>query len=198
MKIFTNPDVDDIEFYPPLPPARLSTEDKDSWTAQEPEREQYFIDHIALIFGLKAVRNPAKDLDPYTIDMIIGGRYSDLKCQCTPFFTAGRYYKVPPQYAITFNWKDAARYERLYPDADVYFWVVWPRCRGYDVNVDAMAGVWRASMAELRVLIATAPTHTYGKRGEADTQGNATGSYVLDLRQLHKLGDAPDFPGFRK
>lgn len=162
------------------------TEDKGWWVIEWAKKEQDFVKKVCPQLGLSAHMNPAKDKDPYAHDIFVEGSISDLKCQQTPFFTAGTRYGIDPQFAVTFNHKDLVRYSSLYPNIVLYYWVNWITLQWQQLRVYPMAGVWRAELPVLAKLAESAPLHTYQRR-VGDAAGNAKSSYVIDLRSLECL-----------
>ena len=124
-----------------------NTEDKQWWTTNLAKYEQIFVEKIAPKLNLSAIINPEKLHNPYTYDIIVNNKKSDLKHQTSPFFKAKDLYKMNPQYSVTFNKKDYLRYKELYPDLIIYFWVHWKELeksfgeKTYYVN--PLQGVWR-------------------------------------------------------
>jgi len=176
------------------------TEDRAWWYKYGEMGERYFVENICPEFNLDAQINPEKERDPTVPDLVVDGQLSDLKTQKTPFFTAFRYHKmengvpVPydPAYTVTFNHKDYKRYNKLYPDIDIYFWVKWKDTSysssfGTTVQVAPVSGVWVASFDQLKCLIEEKQyhLHEYGKR--ISRAGNARDSYLIDLRDLRRL-----------
>lgn len=167
------------------------TEDKLWWTEHGARMEVRFVDEVAPPLGLDSVLNPAKASDPFAPDLLLRGQLADLKVQNTPFFTASR-YGLDPQYTVTFNHKDYLRYSELYPTIELLFWVAWktlewPADRPL-ARVEKMAGLWEVPFAELarRVEDGEAPLHGYIRRVN-DRAGNATASYLFDLRTFTEL-----------
>ncbi|MDD4804919.1 MAG: RecQ family ATP-dependent DNA helicase, partial [Candidatus Pacebacteria bacterium] len=151
-------------------------------------------------FNLDAQINPKKETDPTVPDLIVEGQLSDLKTQKTPFFTAYRYHKmengipVPynPAYTVTFNHKDYKRYNKLYPDIDIYFWVKWKETSysssfGTSVQVANVSGVWIANFDQLKYLIEEKQYHLHEYSKRITRAGNARDSYLIDLRDLRRL-----------
>ena len=128
--------------------------------------------------------NPEKENDPYAPDLLVDGIIADLKTQNTPFFTANRYGKDPGR-TVTFNQKDLERYQKLYPDLLIYFYVRWNQLEGYGKQVQFLHGVWKTNVKSIENLIqlGKAPIHAYQRRVN-DQKGNAKGSYLLSLDDL--------------
>lgn len=176
-----------------MPTALHNTEDKQFWCKRSLVDEVEFVQY-ANYLGLDARINPAKTHDKYAPDLIVNDRLADLKQQTLPFFRAGDFYGVDPQYAVTFNEKDYVRYRIKYPNIVVYFWINWTIIQmdlgGITYNVNPMAGIWRAEMWMIEKQIDN--IHYYRRRTGGnnelfDPQGNAKASYVLDLRYLEPV-----------
>lgn len=170
----------------------VSTEDKAWWVEEWRGAEFDFVDRVAPALGLDAVINPAKASDPFAADLVVDGRVADLKCQRAPFFRAGELYGLDPRWSVTFNRKDFLRYERLYPDLVLFFWVAWLQSslvlRGRVLSVAPIAGVWRVEFSDLadRIRSGGVPLHSYQRRVD-DLSGNAKDSYLFDLRGFDQL-----------
>ncbi len=154
-------------------------EDRPFWYRHGERKEFAFVDaHPSLGYTI----NPEKAFDVTAIDLISNGHLSDLKVQNTPFFTAKR-YGIDPQYAVTFNLKDRSRYQQLYPDIGIVFWVMWEivaaEFSGNRYEVQQMYGVWKTDFRALAALCDRSPKHEYIKRREDSS--NARDSYVLSL-----------------
>ncbi len=100
-------------------------QDKGPWCQTGITFEEAFVSKYGA--DLSLVINPQKQIDPYVPDLLdtSKGNLADLKTQNTPFFQARTRYNMNPQFAVTFNLKDHRRYNELYPDIDIYFWVEW-------------------------------------------------------------------------
>lgn len=177
------------------------TEDKNWWLIHGVDLETKFVKFVCPKISLNAEINPKKKHDPTVPDLIVNGRLADLKTQNTPFFTVSRYSKkvgektIPfdPSYAVTFNEKDFIRYKELYPDIDIYFWINWNEIEyktnnGGIIKVLPISGVWRINFQDLLHYIEeiNAPLHKYIRRTN-DWNGNAKGSFVLDLRDFEEI-----------
>ena len=167
------------------------TEDKKWWVKKYLDKEKEFV-LLCENLGIKACINPEKTHNPYAPDLIINGVVSDLKYQETPFFKALLLYDIDPTYAVTFNRKDFLRYQTLYPDIDIYFWLKW-RITEKEINqrryrVDKVEGVWRINFFKLGNLIKSGIVylHNYHRR-QSDRAGNAKNSYVFDVRYFDEL-----------
>ncbi len=165
-----------------------NTEEKGWWTQHGVRLEHQFVTEVAPQLGLDVEINPTKATNPFVPDLLLRGNIADLKTQNTPFFTAQR-FGIDPQFAVTFNRKDYLRYAESYPDLTVLFWVdwtttEWPQAQPR-IRIKKMWGVWEVAFAELvtRIVGGRTPLHTYQRRG-GDRLGNATESYLFDLRTL--------------
>jgi len=165
---------------------------KGAWCEAGAKTEEVFVAKHGKALSL--IINPEKATSPYVPDLFNTSTrvMGDLKTQNTPFFQATSRYGQDAQFAVVFNQKDAERYARHYPDIEIYFWVDWvvTGFRGTtEISVQPMTGVWFIPFRELQKLLASAPVHYYAQRTN-DTQGNAKGSYVLDLRSpaFQKVG----------
>lgn len=178
------------------------TEDRSWWYKYGELGEKFFVEWVCPDIGLEGKINPQKEKDPTVPDLIVDGRLSDLKTQKTPFFTAGRYYKtvengnevIPydPTYTVTFNIKDYNRYLYKYPCIDIYFWVQWKDTvyapsYGDSVTVEPISGVWMIPFLELREIIYNNDYHIHKYTRRYGKTGNATESYLVDLRDLKQL-----------
>ena len=172
-----------------------NTEDKASWCEQYGEDvERGFTVGRLYELGLAGHLNLSKRQDKYTHDLFVSFP-ADLKTVRTPLYKAQELYGVDPQYAVTFNCKDAARYRSLYPSIVVIFDVRWENCAkdlgGRRYSVDDMhltAAGFLTSISEA-VRRSGNRVHTYGRRVN-DTAGNAKDSWVFDIRHLQELGDS--------
>ena len=174
----------------------LNTEDKAAWADLGLSMETDFIARVVPKLGLDITMNPAKKQDKYAPDLVSSGKLADLKTQNTPFFTAGRYGKDPGR-TVTFNRKDLERYQKLYPDLLVYFYVRWDQLEYHGrskLSVAPLHGVWKAGVGHIDGLIKRkqAPEHEYRRRRE-DVMGNAKSSFLLSLDDLElvSLLDVP-------
>lgn len=163
-------------------------EDKTPWCIKGAAYEEVFVQRFGSQLNLTI--NPGKKEDPCVPDLLNTktGNLADLKVQNTPFFQAKKRFGIDPQYTVVFNYKDKCRYERLYPDIEVYFWIDWvavrftsDKDRG-EITVEPMAGVWFITFKDLLKILEKAPLHSYYRR-EHDTQGNARSSYVISLEE---------------
>jgi len=178
----------------------IDTEDRSWWYKYGEIGEKYFVEWVCPDLDIDCVINPMKEKDPTVPDLIANGRLADLKTQKTPFFTAGRYSKTvdgeqiayDPTYTVTFNVKDANRYFKHYRDIDIYFWVKWKETMyappGMSpVNVLPISGVWVVPFMDLREIINTHNYYVHSYMRRQGKTGNATESYLVDLRDLKEL-----------
>lgn len=167
-------------------------EDRLAWYVHGEAKEETFVQ----LFGhqLNVMINPEKQINPAAVDLIdpTNGLLIDLKTENTPFFTAEIMYNINPQFAVTLNQVDVQRYQQLYPNMKLFFWVEWIPVRYVSNNqryadnvikVEPMHGVWSISLEQVITIIENErpPLHPYGNRRN-DQRGNARHSYVLDLR----------------
>lgn len=169
------------------------TEDKIAWCRDAEGDEKAFAVGRLFTLGLGGYINVAKRSDPFTHDLFINFP-ADLKSVRTPLFKSRELYGIDPQYAVTFNVKDAQRYAKLYPNIVVVFDVNWSvtsmEIGGREYSVEPMHATYAGFLEDIRaaVVAAGSKTHSYQRRVD-DTKGNAKASYVFDVRRLHKLGD---------
>lgn len=105
--------------------------------------------------------NPAKSTDPTAPDLLVNGRIADLKVQNTPFFSASS-YSMNPQFTVTFNRKDYERYDAMYPEIEVYFWINWTQLSWKNYSVKELNSVFKADFSALKSkIVAGAVEHTY-------------------------------------
>lgn len=174
-------------------------EDRLTWYIRGEQKEETFVQ----LFGqqLNVIINPEKYTNPAAIDLVDPNNnlLIDLKTENTPFFTAGIKYDIPAQFAVTLNQVDVQRYQRLYPNMILFFWVNWipvryvpdnQRYANNVIEVEPMHGIWSISLQEVLTIIQNErpPLHGYRNR-QNDQRGNARHSYVLDLRHpyFHRL-----------
>ncbi|HEX8331406.1 MAG TPA: hypothetical protein VF622_02220 [Segetibacter sp.] len=160
-------------------------QDKSPWCRTGASFEEVFVAQYGEQLNL--VINPAKQHDVYAPDLlnIATNNIGDLKTQNTPFFQAASRFGLDPQYAVTFNVKDRNRYAEKYPSIEIYFWVKWIATTfenyGKRISVQPMEGLWKIKFLDLLTVCIASRIHSYQQRVD-DTQGNAKGSFVLDLR----------------
>ena len=160
-------------------------QDKAVWCKDGYKKEEVFVQLHGSSLGL--IINPDKITNPYAPDLLNNqtSNLGDLKVQNTPFFKAEKLYSIPPKYAVVFNHKDRVRYNRDYPDIDIYYWVDWLavgfKMGNNRIDIEPLRGVWKISMKSLESLLKESDLHEYQQR-QNDTKGNARSSYVLDIR----------------
>ena len=160
-------------------------QDKGMWCQSGATKEEVFVKKYGAQLNL--IINPEKQTNPYVPDLlnISNNTLADLKTQNTPFFQARSRFGLDPQYVVVFNQKDQLRYQKLYPDIEIYFAIDWQviKFEGYrTINVKPMLGIYFIPFGKLNALCQKAPLHSYTQR-ENDQKGNAKGSYVLDVRE---------------
>lgn len=160
-------------------------QDKSYWCRDGEKIEEAFIRLFGKSLNLEI--NPEKKDNPYVPDLINiqTGQLADLKQQATPFFQAGQLYEIDPTYAVVFNEKDKIRYQKNYPNIIIYYWVNWLAVRFKMGNDEIIAkplkGIWTTDFPKFEKYLTNCPIHYYRQRIN-DTQGNARGSYVCDIR----------------
>lgn len=162
-------------------------QDRPRFYAHGESQESRFVSKFQHVLGVQI--NPQKRLDVTVPDLTCSTGLADLKHQATPFFTAADKAKIDPQYAVTFNVKDAWRYHTLYPDIQIFFWVEW-KATGYRESsnqaVQATEGVWRVSFRELDAMRSSAHIHWYHKRPRVEvvdpTEKSSLSSFEKGLR----------------
>jgi hypothetical protein len=173
------------------------TEDTRWWYARGEEKEAFFISTIAPRLGITAARNPEKDTDPTAPDLLVDGKRAELKNQETPFFKAKKYYRVDPQFAVSFNLGDYEKYKEKYPEMDIFFWVDWQELEKFDIKLRQMFGVYRVPFKQLAYAIETGQVklHEYDKRKWQTRLGinkDEKFSYGFDVRTFQCL--VQEFP----
>lgn len=162
------------------------TEDKAWWLKHGEQLEGVFVSVCTTKLGINAQINPRKAADPTAPDLLVEGRIADLKVQNTPFFSASR-YSMNPRFSVTFNRKDYERYELLYPEIDVYFWINWTQLTWKGYSVEPLNAIYKASFDSIKALVlAGAVEHRYIHRKD-DTAGNAKSSFVFDVRKFTEI-----------
>ena len=169
----------------------MNTEDKLSWCEYGEEKEGSFVQTRLSEIGLVGSANPNKKKDKYTHDLFVSFQ-SDLKTVRTPLFKAKELYGIDPQFAVTFNHKDAERYKKLYPKIIVIFDILWEQCskeiNGRTYTVNPMHITVAGFLHDIRraVIESGSKRIDYAKRVD-DTQGNAKSSWVFDARFLQLI-----------
>lgn len=162
-------------------------QDKKRWCKEGESQEEAFVREYGEKIGY--VMNPRKKEDRFAPDLLSTqtGVLADLKSQHSPFLKAMEFYRIEPTYAVVFNVKDKIRYEQYYPDIDIIYFVDWIVVRGEDerngkaYTVDPLLGIYKISFRDLNKILSNAEIHEYKQRRN-DQQGNARGSYVIDIR----------------
>lgn len=169
-------------------------EDKLAWCELGNRQEDEFVrDWLPRIDGVSGWINPAKQADKFATDLVVSfdgvEHPADLKSVRTPLFKARELYGIDPQYAVTINTKDLWRYTVKRPAPLVVFDVWWKVTSmvigGSLYSVEPMHTTYGDTLD--RVLDAIEASgcrkHQYRFRTH-DDQGNATHSWVLDVRAL--------------
>lgn len=169
----------------------MDTENKKEWCASAIPQENAFAVNRLFDLGLSGNINLAKRQDVYTHDLFISFP-SDLKSVQTPLFKAQELFGIDPQYAVTFNKKDAMRYRDKYPNIIVVFDINWKETEvnlgGTIYRVNPMHITVAGFLSDIRRAIVKSGKHTIQyKRRVHDELGNAKESYVFDSRDLHLL-----------
>lgn len=169
----------------------MDTEDKQVWCDYGDDAERHFVAGRLFDLGLGGHINPQKKTNPYVHDMFVQFP-SDLKTVRTPLFKSMELYGIEPQYAVTFNHKDAERYKELYPNIVVIFDIWWKNCAsnigGQDYAVKDMHFTVAGFLSDIRNAIVKSGSHRIDyTRRVGDTNGNAKFSWVLDARHLQKI-----------
>jgi len=148
----------------------IDNQDKSAWCE---EGARFEVEFVATYPQLGFVLNPQRRFDKYAPDLIhrLTGRRADLKTRDSPWRHSDRMFGIPPQWAVSFNRNKRERYAKLYPEITVLFWRRYP----------GMAElVMYCSFAMLDIYCNECHLHEYQDR--VDEDGNATHSYILDLR----------------
>jgi len=175
-----------------------NTEDKKYWCEKYGvEHETIFCDLMTNVLKLPTIINPEKTTNRYAPDLLVNDHLADLKFVGTPFYTSARISNINPQYCVTFDHKDYIRYKTLYPDIYVFFWVKYPDSTGHYseevVNIKAMNHVFFVPFSRLQSYIENEGVkyHEYNRRKD-DTDGNARGAYLFDVRSFRCLYQGTD------
>ena len=170
----------------------MDTEDKLAWCEKYGEETEHaFAVKRLYELGISGYLNPEKRNDKFTHDLC-GVFQIDLKTVRTPLFKAKELFGIDPQYAVTFNIKDGARYKNKYPNILVIFDIKWDttlmNIGGVDYSVDPMHITVAGFLSDIRrAIIASGKHQVEYQRRVDDTSGNAKASFVLDSRKLHRL-----------
>lgn len=161
-------------------------QDKSPWCEWGFTKEKKFLQYYGDKLNLSM--NPNKRNDKYAPDLINNqnNKLGDLKTENTPFFQSKKRFNINPQYAVVFNKKDRIRYQKKYPDIEIYFWVDWIAIRfcgnnNEEIKVNQMSGVWYVNFKELDSILDNCHLHWYSQRIR-DNKGNAKCSYVISLQ----------------
>jgi hypothetical protein len=169
----------------------MDTENKQEWCDYGDDAERIFAAGRLFQLGLGGHINPQKKTNPYVHDLYVQFP-SDLKTVRTPLFKSMELYGIDPQYAVTFNHKDAERYKDLYPNIIVIFDILWNECHkefgGVKYQVADMHLSVAGFLSDIRNAIIKSGSHRidYARRVE-DTSGNAKSSWVFDARHLQQI-----------
>jgi len=175
----------------------MDTEDKFAWCEQYGDVvESAFCVNRLYDLGLSGYMNPEKKTNKYSHDMFMVFQ-SDLKTVRTPLYKAKELFNIDPQYAVTFNLKDAERYKKLYPNIAVVFDVMWDEslCSktigGQKYVVAPMHHTYVGFLTDIRnAIIASGNKKIEYQNRINDMNGNAKESYVFDVRKLHLISEA--------
>lgn len=169
-----------------------STEDKVAWCRDAELSEREFVTGRLFDLGFSGSINLEKRNNKYAHDLIVSWP-SDLKEITTPFFMAGELFNLEAQYAVSVNCNDMTRYRLHYPGIIVIFDVRWEttlqkECGGMLYEVDAMHQTHAGLLDDIMRAVQKAGNkkHEYKNR-RGDTAGNATESWVFDVRELQEL-----------
>ena len=161
------------------------TEDKDWWIKWGSIKEEQFLQHCledGLLPGIAKSSGP-----PHYPEFTYQGQYLDLKTVQTPFFMAKKKYNINSNSAVTLNTQDVLDCTHKYPECQIVFDVDWQEDTKFGVEIKARKELRFLSYKRMQELIIDAPIHYYQKRMN-DSNGNAKGSYVLDLQDMELLG----------
>jgi len=158
-------------------------ENRAAWYESGVSGENVFVKKFGAKLNVEI--NPSKDTNPCALDLLWKGHPAELKCQMTPLFTAQSRYKTDPQYAVTFNLKDALNYGpwgKNYADIQIFFWVHWVAVKmvmGERIyQVKPLQGVWSIAYNKLEKLRQNYPIHWYYRR-EKDYEPNINFAQTL-------------------
>lgn len=160
-------------------------QDKSRWCKDGEKIEEAFVRKYGEQLGLKI--NPEKKDNPYAPDLlnIKNNVRGDLKLQSTPFFKAQSLYGIDPTFAVVFNLKDKLRYEKQYPEIEIYYWVNWVPVKfkmgGTEISVSPIDGIWSVDFKNFNEYLNKSELHQYQQRVN-DQKGNARSSFVCDIR----------------
>jgi hypothetical protein len=172
----------------------MDNEDKLAWCEKYGEQtENEFCVSRLYELDVLGYLNPEKKHNKYVHDLFLVLK-ADLKTVRTPLFKAQELYDIDPQYAVTFNLKDANRYKELYPNIVVVFDVMWDKesCSmdigGRTYSVEPMHKTFAGLLGNVKnaIIASGSKKITYRNRIN-DSAGNAKESYVFDVRNLHLI-----------
>ena len=170
------------------PNNELDTENRQSWYDKAVVWEEEFVKKYGDEFGI--IINPSKNADKCSPDLFImkGSISGDLKMLNIPFYKSQEYYGIPPQDCWTFNVSDMFDYALRYSNNfGIFIWKLFERTKVYNVEIHEEESVYYTSLFELkRIIIKNNQIHHYIRRLN-DTNGNSYGSFMIDLRTLHKI-----------
>ena len=164
----------------------INTENKNWWVKEGYKYELKFIDFCKNKLKMNIKMNPDKETNPYVPDLIVNEKLADLKTQTTPFFTSKR-YNFNPNYTVTFNKKDFNKYNKLYSNIDIYFWVNWKDTNWNGLSVNSLHGIFFSSFNNLKKIINENKVEHFYKKRVNDVIGNAKSSYLIDVRKLERI-----------
>jgi hypothetical protein len=144
------------------------TEQKKYWLAEGVALENAFIEKYGKKLGL--IINPGKVEQPYLPDLHKdNGENAELKSQLTPFHYSKQRYKIPVEYAFTFDEYSALRYAFYYPNLEIYFWMLHGEEK-----------VYKTTFTKLREHLLVSPVYIQLRRSNMNTLNKAV--FVMDLR----------------
>lgn len=170
---------------------KVSTENKGHWVDKYGlETETRFLKTLWK-HGVDAIINPTKRENEMAHDLTLVNWPGDLKTVETPLFKAEKLYGFDPQYTATLNVRDVEEYDVYSPYIMMFFHLLWERetekiLDGIRYAVRPAQGVWMVWLPMFKLWIDEYPIIKYQRR-ENDQNGNATESYVFDVRLFPKL-----------
>ena len=167
----------------------MDTENRKEWYDAAEKWEVDFVDKFGDRFGV--IINPSKEKSKFAPDLYVLKKSisADLKVQSMPFFTSEKESDIPPQYCWTFNVCDLFDYSVRYGDKfGIFVWIKYDQeLKDYGVTIPAEESVYFTYLFNLKDIIARSEKiHRYIRRVN-DTNGNAYGSHMIDLRKLIKI-----------
>jgi hypothetical protein len=180
----------------------IDPQDKAAWVAAGNSREQQFLNEFPKL-GLDLIIHPDKGTDRYSVDLfsLAKNMAFDLKCQDTPFYSAGR-YNCNPNTTVTFNHNDYIRYRGKFPEEwenrdgepirnnmGIIFWVHWPESERFGSCVMERHGVLIISLNKIDGLIRNRliPCHEYQNRMGDAAPNNSKHSWLIDFSLMRQL-----------